>query len=326
MEEVPLNTKKTSSGTNFVQRCVSKLKQAFCRKVTEYGPPTDGKKKPKTKLKTRSLAVTDIHSVKSLFDVPACTPGFEKPNSGKRVRETTPSFSSWKGYHTLFLPHNWSSTSKRTYPAIFEYPGNEWAKGEVDESTGLPEGCKMGYGLSGGGQDFIWVSLPFLDKNTKNVATFWWGDANATTSYCIATAKYICDAYGGDPGRLFLAGFSRGAIACNYIGLRNDAIASLWKGMVLYSHYDGIRKWNYPESSEKDAVRRLKRLGNTPQLITQEWGTDLTQKFLKKNHPKGSFTFISVPYPNHNDIWLSKDIPEAEDARDWIRRVAGFTG
>jgi hypothetical protein len=42
---------------------------------------------------------------------------------------------------------------------------------------------------------------------------------------------------------VFIAGFSRGAIACNFIGLRDDEIASLWCGFVVHSHYEGVRDW-----------------------------------------------------------------------------------
>jgi len=43
----------------------------------------------------------------------------------------------------------------------------------------------------------------------------------------MATVKMICEKYGGDSAKVFLAGFSRGSIACNYIGLHNNQIASL---------------------------------------------------------------------------------------------------
>ena len=40
----------------------------------------------------------------------------------------------------------------------------------------------------------------------------------------------------------------RGAIGCNYLGLYDDEIAELWKAMIPYSHYDGVRLWGYPKS------------------------------------------------------------------------------
>ena len=75
---------------------------------------------------------------------------------------------------------------------------------------------------------------------------------------------------GGDPERVLLVGFSRGAIGCNYLGLYDDEIAELWKAMIPYSHYDGVRLWGYPKSDMASARTRLKRLRDTPQLICHE--------------------------------------------------------
>ena len=53
----------------------------------------------------------------------------------------------------------------------------------------------------------------------------------------------VCDNFGGDRDDVVLTGFSRGAIACGYIGLRNDHVAALWKGFHACQHYDGAG-WN----------------------------------------------------------------------------------
>src|SRR4029078_13548098 len=98
----------------------------------------------------------------------------------------------------------------------------------------------------------------------------WWGDAQATVDYCKKAVKLVCGRYGGDPKALVLAGFSPGAIACNYIGLRDDEIAALWRGFIPYSHYDGVRGWPYSDSDRASALVRLKRLGNRPQFIIHE--------------------------------------------------------
>ena len=85
--------------------------------------------------------------------------------------------------------------------------------------------------------------MPFVDKKNGRNATTWWGDVRATVGYCKATVLRTCEEFGGDPSNVFIAGFSRGAIACNYIGLHDDEIASLWRGFICHSHYDGVRKW-----------------------------------------------------------------------------------
>ena len=59
------------------------------------------------------------------------------------------------------------------------------------------------------------MCMPFVDAKTRRNATTWWGDVEATVAYCKATVERICSEHGGDRSALFLAGFSRGAIACN---------------------------------------------------------------------------------------------------------------
>ena len=52
--------------------------------------------------------------------------------------------------------------------------------------------------------------------------------------------RRVCEQYGGDRAAVILTGFSRGAIACNYLGLHNEEIAGLWRAFIPYSHYDGV--------------------------------------------------------------------------------------
>ena len=117
---------------------------------------------------------------------------------------------------------------------------------------------------------------------------------------------------------MFLAGFSRGAIACNYIGLRNDAIASLWRGFICHSHYDGVRMWGYPESDRASAAARLARLKGRPQFISQEGSFAATKAYLAEACPGGRFTFVALPYRNHADAWTLRDIPARAALRAWL--------
>ncbi|MCH2332071.1 MAG: hypothetical protein MK312_11135, partial [Roseibacillus sp.] len=69
----------------------------------------------------------------------------------------------------------------------------------------------------------------------------WWGskpehEPQPTVHYCRQAVKHICSEFGGDQERLVLCGFSRGAIACNFIGLHDDQVASLWKAFIPYRH------------------------------------------------------------------------------------------
>ena len=159
----------------------------------------------------------------------------------------------------------------KRYPVIVEYAGNNYRGAQGDISTGRPEGSNMGYGISGG-RDFIWVCLPYLNAAGEDIALTWWGDAKNRTAkptldYCLKAVPWICEQYGGDPGQVILAGFSRGAIACNYLGLHNDRVAKLWRAFIPYSHYDGIAAWPYPGSDRDSAGARLKRLAKRPMAV-----------------------------------------------------------
>lgn len=178
----------------------------------------------------------------------------------------------------------------------------------------------MGYGISGG-KDFIWVVLPFVSTDGQHHQRQWWGDPDQTTKYCLEVAESLPKLFHADPDRYVLCGFSRGAIACNYIGLRNDRIAKLWKAMICHSHYDGVLKWNYPDSDFRSALNRLRRLKTIPQFICQEKTTKPTQTYLEKTKIAGSFTFLDLPFANHTDRWLLKDLPERKRLRQWLTRV-----
>jgi len=237
----------------------------------------------------------------------------DAPAPGRRVKMLLPMYVGTDLYHALYLPVDWKRSE--TYPVIVEYSGNKWksSQGTVDE-------CDLGYGVSGG-KGVIWICLPFVDKKKGRNAATWWGDVEATVDYCKQSIQQVCAKYGGDSGKLFIAGFSRGAIACNYIGLHDDEISSLWRGFICHSHYDGVRKWEYKGSDKMSAALRLKRLGNRPQFISQEQSITATKKYLARALPDGKFTFQALPFPDHTDTWLLRDIPERRVMRDWFHQV-----
>lgn len=258
-------------------------------------------------------SLPDIRSVPPDLTVPALGDG--PPFPGARVR--VPARGDL--YHVLYLPEDWQRG--RRYPLIVEYAGNGGYRNAYgDVSTGVPEGSNLGYGISGG-RGFIWLCLPFVDSAHKAIATLWWGDAEATADYCRRVVPEVCGAYGGDPGRVLLCGFSRGSIACNYIGLRNDAIAALWRAFVCYSHYDGARPWTYADSSPEAARHRLGRLRGRPQFICHEGSVEATRRYLESTGVKGDFTMHALPYRNHNDAWVLRPIALRESLRRWVRRV-----
>ncbi|MCA8992139.1 MAG: hypothetical protein KDA88_09185 [Planctomycetaceae bacterium] len=255
----------------------------------------------------------DIESIPADLVVPEVTDG--PPAPGKRVRVVNEEFAGTQIHHLLYLPTDWEPG--KSYPVIVEYAGNKYRT-----SLGTVEGSSLGYGITGG-EGAIWVCMPFVDQAKGVNATNWWGNVDATVAYCISTVHGICEQYGGDSSKVFIAGFSRGAIACNYIGLHNDEIASLWCGFICHSHYDGVRQWNYAGSDRTSAAQRLARLGDRPQFISHESSVDATRDYLKGAAPQGKFTFVSLPFADHTDTWVLREIPERTTLREWFWNVAG---
>lgn len=258
-----------------------------------------------------SLHANPLSSIAPDLIVPEVTSGEAAP--GERVRAFLPEHAeAGTLYHLIYLPTDW--TPDRPYPVIFEYPGNRYRT-----SPGTQEGCELGYGLSGG-KGVIWVCLPFVNPETGSHSPTWWGDVEATVAYAKAAVDHVCRTYGGNRDALFLAGFSRGAIACNYIGLHDDEIAALWRAFFCHSHYDGVKKWNYPRSDPASAAERLARLGSRAQFVSQERSVEATRSYLASAMPSGDFTFLSLPYQEHTANWTLRPVPEREILRNWFRR------
>jgi len=262
-------------------------------------------------LHASSLGANNVESVRPDLVTPSVTDNAPAPD--KRVRQINKSYAGTKVHHLLYLPTDWIKGEK--YPVIVEYAGNKWKT-----SPGTVEGSNLGYGISGG-KGVIWICMPFVDKKNQSNAATWWGDVDATVEYCKKTVNRICTEYGGDSSNVFIAGFSRGAIACNYIGLHDDEIAALWRGFICHSHYDGVRKWTHAGSDRKSAAARLRRLGERPQFISHERSIDETKIYLKSAYPSGNFTFQALAFSNHTDTWVLRDIPDRKVIRDWFNLV-----
>ena len=276
-------------------------------------------------LLTGAYAAPDISSVKPDLSLPELEAG--EPAPGKRVRQTYASWADTEVHHLLYLPRDWKKGE--TYPVIVEYAGNgPYRSGFGDISTGRPEGSKMGYGLTGG-RGYIWLCLPYLSEDGRRNVTQWWGDKPShnpanTLAYAKKSVPWICQKYGGDANKVFLCGFSRGAIACNFIGLHDDEIARLWCAFLPYSHYDGVRRWGYPGSDKASARTRLARLNGRPQFITHENdGVKATRAWIDSVGMEGDFIFRASGFRNHNDAWLLRPSPVRKEMRAWMRRIVG---
>ncbi len=267
-----------------------------------------------------SIAWSELPDI-SLIPADLTVPAVENaaPRAGARVRQVT---SGWEGtavHHVLYLPGDWNPGRK--FPVIVEYAGNgNFANTFGDKCNGTVEGCNLGYGLSAGA-GYIWICMPFVEVNPggRENALTWWGDADETEHYCLETVRDVCERFGGSD--VVLCGFSRGAIACNYIGLRDETIAKLWKAFLCHSHYDGVRAWPYPESDPESAGKRLRRLHGRPQFISMEGTIEPTRKFLESAGGKASFTFADFPFRNHTDAWALRDCTLRRQARAWLKSL-----
>ena len=266
----------------------------------------------------------DFRSIKADLKVPPLVE--ENLGAGIRTKIRSTEYQN-EIYHVIYLPKDWKPHKK--FPVIVEYAGNgPYHDRNGDISTGLVEGSKLGYGLSGG-EGYIWLCLPYLNsEGTENVRK-WWGDAPnydpiPTVEYCKHIVKKVCHKFGGDQKRIILCGFSRGAIACNFIGLYDDEISKLWAGFIPYSHYDGVRKWVYPGSDKVSAIKRMSRLAGRPQLILSESSksNQLTKKYIKSSAGNGQFTFMETGFRNHNDEWILRPSHTRKAARTWLKKIA----
>ncbi len=264
----------------------------------------------------------DIASVPADLEIPALTA--DAPTPGRRV--LLPLFESAPPV-VLYLPVDWDPARKM--PVLIELAGNgNYRNAFGDVSTGRPEGSRLGYGLSGG-RGYLWVCVPFLNAAGDDLAITWWGDAptyrpDSTVAFLKRVVPAICEQFSGDPDRVILCGFSRGAIACNAIGLHDDEIAKLWRGFFCYSHYDGVRQWPFAHADK--SRERLGRLGARPQFLCHETSTGAlnlaaTRGYLEATGARGDFTYVETGFRNHNDAWTLRPSPARERARAWLEKL-----
>jgi hypothetical protein len=262
-------------------------------------------------------AQTNLNDLRADLRVPPTETG--TPTAGRRVRATTEDWAGTAVHHTLYLPEDWKPGV--VLPVIVEYAGNGgYANALGDTSDGTVDGCMLGYGLSAG-RGFIWIVLPFVERvngHPRN-ATKWWGDVAETKRYCLVTVRDVCARYGGDQTRVVLMGFSRGAIACSYVGLHDEEIAALWCGFLAHSHFEG--EFKHPAPDADAWAKRLHRLGSRPLFISQEISTQKTAGIFDATGVTGLITFADLPHPNHSARWVLCDVPLRERARAWLRET-----
>lgn len=246
------------------------------------------------------------------IDVPAAEDAAPEP--GKRVRYRLPGDEKSSIYSVLNLPEDWQSGKK--YPVIVEYPGNIMYA-PVCYSTGLPDQCVIGYGITKG-KGAICLGMPFLDRATNTIAENAWGNADDTADYLMRMVAEVCDKFGGDRDNLVLSGFSRGAIACGYIGLRNDKIAALWKGFHACQHSDGSN-WN--GSTLASAIERAARFQGQAVFQTDN-SPDKFQPVMDAMKTKVTWAQSGLHF--HSTAMFLDDRPSTQQLREWFWQLVGL--
>jgi predicted esterase len=245
------------------------------------------------------------------LEVPAVEDGAPAP--GRRVGHHL--VPSGAGIETppaalLYLPSDWQPGG--IHPVVVEYPGNIFFTAGC-YSTGRPEQCVMGYGMTRG-RGAIWISLPFVDA-AGHVAENGWGDPDATADFCVRAVEDVCERFGGDRDRLVLTGFSRGAIACGFIGLRNDRIAALWMGLHCCQHYDGDG-WN--GATLDGALERAGRFRGTSVFHTDNSADAVKPITEALGVPT---TFVSSGLGAHSCAMFLDDRESTKRVRTWFENL-----
>jgi hypothetical protein len=234
-----------------------------------------------------------------------------EPAAGKRVRLTLPQYENTEIFYSLYLPPDWRPD--RQFPVIVEYQGN----GGAIALPGLYDSC-LGYGQSGG-RGFIWVCVPYISAE-KTQQLIWWGDVPATLDFCRRVVRTVCERYGGDNSAVLLTGFSRGAIACNYLGLHDDEIADIWLAFLPHSHYEG--KWPGSKEEDRDAMlARLARLRGRASFISNEGREIFPYVREVIAHSDAPFTLVPLPDVRHTNSWVLEDCPQRKQLRKWLADV-----
>lgn len=232
------------------------------------------------------------------------------PAAGRRVRFRLEDDQTRNVYCALYLPTDWKPGGQ--YPVVAEYPGNIFFDASC-YSTGMPEQCAIGYGMTKG-RGAIWVSLPFVKDGA--VAENGFGDGDATADYALRVLDVINAKFGGEPNNAVITGFSRGAMACWYIGLRNERIAAVWRGFHAVQGYDG---GGWGGSTRDAALERCMRIGNREFFLTDN-PKEEPARMLAETHVQT--TAVRSGLGAHGQAMFLDDRPSTLQLRTWFARVS----
>jgi hypothetical protein len=130
----------------------------------------------------------------------------------------------------------------------------------------------------------------------------------------------VCTKFGGDQANLILTGFSRGAIACGYIGLRNDRIAALWKGMHACQHFDGS---GWGGATITGAIERARRFQGEAVFHTDN-PEEKVQPVMDAMSAR--FTFVKSGLGSHSTAMFLDERPSTQQLRQWFLDLCHVPG
>lgn len=254
-------------------------------------------------------SVGDIEPFQKPLDrlnVPEVSEGMPEP--GQPVRYRLEGEESSRIYSILHLPTDWK-IGKR-FPLVVEYPGNIYFTPD-SYSTGRPDQCIIGYGMTRGA-GAICLSLPFIDSATESIAEHGWGDPDATADYCLRAVEEVVRKFGADRNNIVLTGFSRGGLACGFIGLRNDRIAGLWKGFHACQHYDGD---GWQGATMESALIRAERFRGRSLFMTDN-SEQAFRPVVEKMNTEA--VFVRSGLGAHACAMFLDDRPSTQQLRNWF--------
>jgi hypothetical protein len=256
------------------------------------------------RVRATGSAPIERHDFPGRLSVPSVTEGLPYP--GRRVYMTVPGSPV---RYVLFLPKDWTPDGR--FPVIAEYSGNIFYFKNT-YSTGKADQGDIGYGMAKG-MSAIWVNLPFLstDRNHEQLDGF--GNLDATADYARNVIHEVIEKYAGDPGAVFLTGFSRGGAAVGYIGLRNEEIADVWLGFHAVAGGDGAGWFG---SEMPGAIERGGRMKGRSSFVTD--GAPWQEVLARLRQP---FTYMDSGLGAHVDTMFLDNRPSTLAVRKWMADV-----
>lgn len=248
-------------------------------------------------------------------DHPTCPPlpplTAGAPAPGAFVKVVAPEYAGKGVYHGLYLPPDWQPG--RRWPVIVESPCNKYQSflGKVDDT-------RLGYHLAGC-RSYIVVVFPYIQADANLDSG--WGDVPAAVAYWDLNLRRTLAEFGGDPGAVIGAGFSRGAISTSYVGLHTELIADHWLGFFMHSHADVVTTLT-PDKGAGSSIRMGRVQGRAALLSWGAAGDGGMDNSLKGVALLESFgdpvTTLAVPGIGHTDTWILDDAASRATAQDWL--------